>query len=138
MGIARECALCGKKFTAKRSRRKYCSLDCSATGAAKHRDQTGSRNPRWKGGTTEKRKAKYRIAHPTKHAAHMAVLNAVKRGDLQRGVCEVCGSSSVEGHHDDYDKPLVVRWLCSKHHREHHRNERLGQHGGYVSALRRG
>lgn len=45
----------------------------------------------------------------------------IKSGKLVKGACEVCGSTkNVEAHHDDYDKPLEVRWLCRKHHNEHH------------------
>jgi len=41
----------------------------------------------------------------------------LKRGKLKRGVCEVEGcENSAEMHHDDYDKPLEVRWLCRHHH----------------------
>lgn len=36
--------------------------------------------------------------------------------------CEVCGSEDdIARHHDDYSKPLEVRFLCRKHHGEVHR-----------------
>jgi hypothetical protein len=49
------------------------------------------------------------------------VWHAIKKGLLVKKPCEVCGAKRVEAHHDDYRKPLSVRWLCSTHHREHHR-----------------
>lgn len=48
---------------------------------------------------------------------------AFRRGEIQRGSCEVCGNPKTDGHHDDYSKPLEVRWLCRKHHRQHHAAE---------------
>ncbi|CAB4128197.1 hypothetical protein UFOVP270_35 [uncultured Caudovirales phage] len=47
----------------------------------------------------------------------------IKSGFLVKKPCEVCGNEKVDAHHDDYAKPLSVRWLCRKHHNEHHRNE---------------
>ena len=44
----------------------------------------------------------------------------LRRGKLERGCCEVCGLPGEEMHHDDYSKPLAVRWLCRKHHVELH------------------
>jgi len=48
--------------------------------------------------------------------------SAVRRGQLVRQPCERCQTSIfVDAHHDDYGKPLDVRWLCRIHHRERHR-----------------
>lgn len=45
------------------------------------------------------------------------------RGNLIEEPCEKCGSEKVEMHHDDYDKPLQVRWLCRECHLELHGEE---------------
>lgn len=47
-----------------------------------------------------------------------------RRGKLVPKPCEVCGETDVQMHHDDYRRPLDVRWLCAKHHRAHHRELR--------------
>jgi hypothetical protein len=52
--------------------------------------------------------------------AHSQVYLARKQGILDNGPCEVCGSPHVDGHHEDYTKPLEVRWLCSRHHLRYH------------------
>lgn len=70
------------------------------------------------------RTLKFRVAHPEKYAAHNAVATALKNGKLARKPCEICGKKA-QAHHDDYSKPLDVRWLCVTHHMEHHRNERI-------------
>ena len=63
----------------------------------------------------------YRARYPIKYKAHRVVSYAVSVGKLLRGPCEVCGSvEKVHAHHDDYLKPLDVRWLCSLHHRQWH------------------
>ena len=49
----------------------------------------------------------------------------IRKGFLVKQPCEVCGKDKVDAHHDDYWQPLKVRWLCRKHHNEHHRNEIL-------------
>lgn len=64
---------------------------------------------------------KYRENNKKKYQCHGIVAYAIKCGNLTSKPCEVCGERKVEGHHDDYDKPLEVRWLCRKHHAEWHR-----------------
>ena len=69
---------------------------------------------------------KYRKRNPLKWAAHCIVNNAIRVGKIQKQTCEKCGKKA-QAHHDDYSKPLQVRWLCSAHHAEHHRNERTAK-----------
>lgn len=63
-----------------------------------------------------------------KRQAHTIVGNAVRDGKLivpkqcQHPNCNRLGP--VEAHHDDYSKPLAVRWLCNPCHRTHHKAER--------------
>jgi len=66
------------------------------------------------------------------HAQNM-VEYAVRAGILNRASqCEQCGKagkfkdgrSSIQAHHDDYNKPLIVRWLCQKCHHEWHKHNR--------------
>jgi len=52
--------------------------------------------------------------------AHHKVCQAIIDGKLVKKPCEVCGDKA-NAHHDDYSKPLDVRWLCTTHHVEHHR-----------------
>ena len=47
---------------------------------------------------------------------------AIARGKVHKQPCEICGMEPAEAHHDDYNNPLKVRWLCKKHHVEWHRN----------------
>lgn len=50
-----------------------------------------------------------------------------RRGLIVPQPCEVCGDVNAQKHHDDYDRPLNVRWFCAEHHRAHHRfGEREG------------
>jgi hypothetical protein len=52
---------------------------------------------------------------------------AIRSGELVRGPCEVCGCSDVEAHHDDYAKPLTVRWFCKADHEAFHHKEELAR-----------
>lgn len=52
-----------------------------------------------------------------KYLAVRKVFNAVRRGDIIKTPC-FCGEKKVQSHHEDYSKPLEVRWLCKKHHME--------------------
>jgi len=74
--------------------------------------------------------AKWKKRHPERYKAHYLVSNAIRDGRLVRGCCEGCGTAeNVHAHHDDYSKPLDVRWLCAKCHHRHHAEKRMADGG---------
>ena len=79
---------------------------------------------RWKKANPEKVyeiRKRYNEANPQKKNARAYLYWAIKKAKIKRGICEVCGEEKVDGHHEDYNKPLEVNWLCRKHHKGIHR-----------------
>lgn len=68
-------------------------------------------------------KARWSARNPEKCRANSAVTNAVRDGRLDKPkACEGCGAEKrLHGHHEDYAKPLEVRWLCAQCHKDRHR-----------------
>ena len=64
---------------------------------------------------------RYTKKNPNKRSARSAISNAIRDGRIIKKPCEVCGCEKSEAHHEDYSKPLEVKWLCRKHHMELHR-----------------
>lgn len=132
-GNGYRCSTCRKEYDrAWRARRK---TEGKATGGGKmpreyhHAYETEYfKNPE----TRERRNARareYSKAPGTRdhHKARWLVRRAIKAGRLTRKPCEICGASPTEAHHDDYSRPLDVRWLCKRHHVEHHNAKAEGK-----------
>ena len=126
--VERECEQCGTKklfrpCDIKRGRGRYCSYRCTAIAKLAGQDMSGANNPNWKTADNSRNRSRrsYYERHPAIYAAHRATKKAILLGDITRQSCEVCGDGRSNAHHDDYSKPLDVRWLCRKHHDEHHR-----------------
>jgi hypothetical protein len=126
--ILSNCKNCGKVFYARRGEvlrgyGKYCSLSCSSKANYKPKNHKGSNNPNWKGGIS-KNNYHYKLLqierYPEKIKARVIAQRAIKSGKLIKKNCEVCGDTDTHMHHDDYNKPLDIHWLCRKHHREIH------------------
>jgi hypothetical protein len=71
---------------------------------------------------------KYRERFPKKYVAHNLINNYIRDGKIIKMPCEICGNTQSQAHHDDYDLPLEVRWLCSEHHHAWHMVNGEGQH----------
>lgn len=67
---------------------------------------------------------KYRDANKVKTKAHDMIKEALRKGEMTKSICVVCGDKDTHGHHPDYSKPLEVVWLCQRHHRDYHVVER--------------
>ena len=69
---------------------------------------------------TEVTKA-WRAEDSRRGAAHSAVSRAIKRGEIIRSSCIRCSNEKSLAHHEDYDKPLEVVWLCQPCHKQRHK-----------------
>ena len=84
-----------------------------------------------KGGKDAARRAKHRYIerNAIKRGVHVMTGNAIRDGKLTKKPCEICCCVDVHAHHDDYSKPLDVRWLCPLHHKQWHDENGEGLNG---------
>jgi hypothetical protein len=71
------------------------------------------------------RKRGFRVYDEKKVAARAALWKLIKAGELRKPErCEQCGATGrTEGHHLDYNRPLLVEWLCKACHSQRHTKE---------------
>ncbi len=110
-GVDNRCIFCSEKRTKEGRRSEWYKLylDSSREG----------RNLRWEAN---------RKLHLRKYRARLLYRNALRRGDLTRPIsCGNCGKSNgvIHGHHENYNKPLEVNWLCISCHFKQHRKRKF-------------
>ena len=147
--IERICIECSGRFMAQprdveRGRAKFCSPQCSGRAGGRvctaRNPQTGTFNFNYRHGQSHKASrytSVWQLRNPEKKRAHRLVAEAIARGHLVKpSACEACGREiRLDAHHDDYAKPLDVRWFCRKCHVAHHK---AGQGAGSLAALASG
>ena len=108
----RFCRHCGKWFAARVDKVKqgkgiYCSRSCQSKWHATHIRQFDPVS---------------QVSRVVLVHAHNQVCYAIRTGQLTRpSECEHCGKScKPEGHHEDYNAPLAVEWLCQSCHSGRH------------------
>ncbi|MFA5340166.1 MAG: hypothetical protein WC332_00170 [Clostridia bacterium] len=128
--VVRNCPNCGKEFHARidkiraGSPKPFCSLSCSTSYHNKKR--LGDLNPSWKGGISSNNYHYKKLQverYPERVVARQKIYYEIKAGRIKREPCEVCGDLKTQGHHKDYQRPLMVTWLCQKHHHLVHNQE---------------
>ena len=68
---------------------------------------------------------RWRAQDLRRQVAHSSVARAVRSGKLVRQPCCRCGETKTIAHHEDYDKPLEVTWLCDPCHKQRHKEMKL-------------
>ena len=104
--------------------------ECTKADVGKHRaenierireyDRTRAREPERKRHNAVVNKA-WRAEDARRQRAHNKVSRAIATGILERQPCCRCGSAKSLAHHEDYDKPLEVMWLCQPCHKQRHK-----------------
>lgn len=63
---------------------------------------------------------RWREKNREKVRAHGVLGYHLKKGNITKQPCEGCGAEKVHAHHDDYSKPLEVKWFCPQCHKDYH------------------
>lgn len=132
-GLAAKCKSCQSAYDKARAnnpdrvamREAYAQTEQGQAARRRARDKYAENNR----AEQRERAARYKEENPVKRRAHELVAHAVRIGSLVRQPCEVCGEKSDVAHHDDYAKPLDVRWLCASDHRKWHAENGPGLNG---------
>lgn len=110
---------CGKQRY--RSDCKACANVNTRKWRAKNPEKQAAAMKRWR---AKRGRAKNPVPY-RRHAgkaAHGTVERALRSGALVKPpACARCGKSKrLVAHHEDYEKPLEVEWLCFGCHAQHH------------------
>lgn len=69
-------------------------------------------------GKIKKGNREYKLKNPNRIKIPYKVKSAIRMGIItKRNSCEICLNSPTVAHHQDYDKPIDVTWLCHSCHR---------------------
>lgn len=83
-------------------------------------DRTRGKEPERIKSVTEITRA-WRAEDSRRSVAHSQVARAIRNGTLVRQPCVRCAETKSLAHHEDYDHPLAVMWLCQPCHKQRHK-----------------
>lgn len=115
-GLTIRCRDCVKAATAERHER----LQSTPEGKIAELRRCRKKMRKYRAEGKAKKPIKYGKYSEKQKKACTTVKNAVRDGRLKKLPCCKCGFDISEGHHENYDEPLNVVWLCVKHHNERH------------------
>jgi hypothetical protein len=114
-GKPSSCIVCGGALH--RKSEYYCSKACAQRYGAGKSDDKPPFLSKWK---IRKRKALEDPFARTRDKIRNKTRALIKAGRIRKRPCIVCGGKEVIAHHEDYNNPYKVIWICEKHHKEYH------------------
>jgi len=110
-----------EKYAAYRASHRTAILEKRRRDYYEHPEKTAISDRKWREKNPEKcaaRVARWQKANHEKRRVHAFVCRQVRLGRIIRPkTCSQCGlGGRIEGHHEDYSKPLEIIWLCQKCH----------------------
>lgn len=130
----KRCSICGltlsldsfskdlKKAAWKSNRCKFCDRKKCREYAARNRDKIlARRTVRIAADQDKYKQISANVKRSSNGKARARLTNSVHKGLVKKpSACQECGvvveKWRLEGHHDDYSRPLSVQWLCHKCH----------------------
>ena len=112
------CVVCGG--TLHRKSEYYCSQQCAERQLVVNGEDAAPFLSKWK---IRQRKEFRDPSIKVRQNTRRKTSDLIKKGKLKRKPCVVCGDKNVLPHHEDYNNPFQVIWICEKHHKEYHDGE---------------
>lgn len=115
------CQQCGEEFFQDEEGERFCSSGCESDWESGYRQFCPALEP-----DIDEAPKGYPFGTASvfkKKTAIRKIREALALGKMVKPLeCSMCGNSSgkIIGHHEDYDKPLEVMWLCLKCHKKVH------------------
>jgi hypothetical protein len=136
------CEVCGKEIPEVPIAKIFCSKKCYLKDYRashlmhlkeyfkkryiEHKDEIKDKVSKWQKDNPKRKlenNNRYRKRYPKRKICVGRLNDAIRYGKIKSKPCVVCGKKA-HAHHENYDKPLKVIWLCPQHHKDIHKNGR--------------
>lgn len=125
VAIEKTCIVCNitkstSEFYPDRMKCKLCYYEIIKSYRKNDGGKTKDRDRLWRNKNKDKHRSsikKYQSQHPDRRNCHVTANNHKRVGKIIPEPCRICSTNeNIQMHHPDYNKPLLVEWLCFEHH----------------------